>query len=829
MAITVKIKLSSGTAGNTVVFAETSAGHFTEAITSETAVSVTSSDKPLRAAAVSTVAGKYISSWNTSGTEDENLSSWTSSSSTAAYPRYSYTTSNGPDVTVVDDHGAHLGTPTGTGKYKSGNCVGVMHSTTDSGWTFTGWTVTLTIASESSTYGTMLSSGGTKSGSVYTFGATGEAIVFQLGSSAARTVTFTANYEATSEDCTVSFLPGAEDVVGGEYPTLSVSGGSSVTMPDPILWSRPGYDFAGWSTSAGAASATYAVGDSVFVAASTTFYAVWVAQTGEGGSPDSFTSCSNVSGGGQIKTNFTRYVSQYKFNVSTNVPDETPRLWCWTRGQGWRRHRKTYYNPNYSDGIDHHKDVDEMLQYASAPEQRYWDISGSRTSSDAVAGTAVNIPADYISWENTIDSNVNNAKTHDVESTTGATDIESDWTWTAPEIDGYVFDGWYTISQKWTANHTPTYDEFTVKIGGDRTIRFSDLRDKVNAVLVEKVSSYSGKYAYQYSYRYQNYVLMRYVVARSLVLFVADGASFATTTCTVGSSYVLPSSAPSKSGYAFAGWFTAESGGEQITATTNFTAASPVIAYAQWTSASIRLPFCIAEDAVGKLVLFAGQIDEKGGLLDQQATSSERVVFSASGENGGYLGVMYVQVVPLSVMPTCSKVNSGTRIDENPGRWSSWRGDYPTGTANEISISGENFPDETRLVTIQDEHGEHIGTQNCESLAFPTWSIVGVKHTSTNKGWKFLGWRLTGGSAYLGLPLPIDYWIYDDTTGEYFLPASVDSAIVYHLTRGSSVFSLIAVYEPDGPSDEGTGLMVRSASSDFLVFSASSGALVYDA
>lgn len=55
MAITVKISLSSGTADNTVVFAETSAGHFTEAIASETAVSVTSSDKPLRAAAVSTV------------------------------------------------------------------------------------------------------------------------------------------------------------------------------------------------------------------------------------------------------------------------------------------------------------------------------------------------------------------------------------------------------------------------------------------------------------------------------------------------------------------------------------------------------------------------------------------------------------------------------------------------------------------------------------------------------------------------------------------------------------------------------------------------------
>lgn len=468
---------------------------------------------------------------------------------------------------------------------------------------------------------------------------------------------------------------------------------------------------------------------------------------------------------------------------------------------------------------------------------------------------------------------------------------------------GYTFDGWtITITRTITSATTkPTFASSETGITSETSgldLIYTVPASYEGAVIFKPFAYYTSAIVVKANYKKDEQ-------STETVSWMADGATFAITICTVGGTYELPGSSPIKDGYSFSGWFTAESGGEQITATTNFTATSPVIAYAQWTVASIRLPFCVAEDAAGKLVLFAGQIVNGTVFLNQSATTSSSVEFSASTENSGVLGVTYIQVVPLSARPLCSKVNSGTKKYESAGLSSQWTGNDPTGTANEISISGFAYSGSTYSVTVRDEHGEHIGTQNCEYTSFKNESTIGVKHTSTNRGWKFLGWRFTGTTPNSS-PIPVtSYWTRVSKT-EYFLPASVDAAIV-HQIYGSSV-TIVAEYEavvisvgwmvdgvlfattacdvgsayvmpseaptktgyvfegwftsesggdeiteqtvftetssvivyaqwsgspspgPEpGPSGGGTGLMVRSASSDFLVFSASSGALVYDA
>jgi len=62
-----------------------------------------------------------------------------------------------------------------------------------------------------------------------------------------------------------------------------------------------------------------------------------------------------------------------------------------------------------------------------------------------------------------------------------------------------------------------------------------------------------------------------------------SGVSPASNTVTYGGKYKLPSTNPTKVGYTFAGWFTAASGGTEVTTNTSVTATSNHSIYAHWT------------------------------------------------------------------------------------------------------------------------------------------------------------------------------------------------------------------------------------------------------
>lgn len=496
MAITVKIKLSSSTAGNTVVFAETSAGHFTTAITGTTAVSVTSTGKPLRAAAVSTRAGYYISSWYGEHEEDENLASWTSSKSTECYPNYSYTTTNGPAVTVVDDHGTHLGTPTGVGYYKSGNCIGVMHSTTDSGWTFAGWTISLTSSSEGSSYGTMLSSGGTKSDSTYTFGETSEAIVFQLGTSSLRTVTITANYTSSGSD---------------EYPDLALpfclteaAVGKLVLFGGGCHYdtsSTPGYEAA---------------------------FDQYVDRT-----------TSKVFSASTDKWSYLAVspVQVVPLERNPNIVFYSGTLFAWHNWSAW------------------------AICYGKAPDGTAIsvDISVNAYGTSKVPVTIQDEHGRHLGTQN-----CTNAEFY-AQSAIGVMHTSSD--------DGWKFTGWRLKGDSPTLSPYPA-ETYWTKVSSTEWFLPASVKAAVCHTLTAAISITA---------EYEQ-------AAVAEVSWVSGGEVFATTSCTDGETYVMPSEDPTKSGYDFQGWFTEASGGEQVTQDTTFTTSSATTLFAQWKKSSSPSP-----------------------------------------------------------------------------------------------------------------------------------------------------------------------------------------------------------------------------------------------
>ena len=69
--------------------------------------------------------------------------------------------------------------------------------------------------------------------------------------------------------------------------------------------------------------------------------------------------------------------------------------------------------------------------------------------------------------------------------------------------------------------------------------------------------------------------------ARTFYAQFTGGGDTETTSQTYGEKLVLPAT-PSRDGYTFQGWYTSETGGTQVTASTTYTTAGPSTYYARW-------------------------------------------------------------------------------------------------------------------------------------------------------------------------------------------------------------------------------------------------------
>ena len=263
------LAVESKSVGKAVVFAETKPGYFGFVNDTETGARCDSTGDTLTAVCVPTVDSSYCGGWvkGSAYTFDSTTHSIiyykTYSSSKTAYCMI-YGGYSGPRVTVIDDHGTHIGTPTGSEmQFRTGHAIGVKHVSTNSGWRFLGWKITKASTAEED--GTVLSAGGTTSGAVITFDAAYDAeyaVVFKLSTDDifSHPVTIEALYEAAVSNVTLSY-----DANGGTSTPAAqtVEAGTTVTLAAAI--SRPGYNFAGWKIdgSTYAAESSYTVQDNV--------------------------------------------------------------------------------------------------------------------------------------------------------------------------------------------------------------------------------------------------------------------------------------------------------------------------------------------------------------------------------------------------------------------------------------------------------------------------------------------------------------------------------------------------------------------------------------
>ncbi len=565
---------------NVVIFAETTDGVFGATIQSSGfSVLVESSADTMTAVAVATREGQAVASWSSyygvaSGwvqgpvLELGKVNQTPSNSNSPASPSYAY---SGPYVTVVDA-GTHLGTPTAekqkviysSTKSKTG-VVGLLHVSPPGGSVFKGWRVafapmyatTKTLAEAVS----FLSGDGKTDGletivSAMSLGGGALVVAVKESPSSYDVLTFEALY-ATS--CTVSFASNAPeaDFSGPTIPDISVPIGSSATLPDPAHWTRDGYAFAAWNTEADGSGESYAA-SATFpapAAAAVTLYALWTKAGGKGAEYQ----FDPASGGAGVwpKQYATHY--PYIFVLSADGAGGAAITLDVMYGTtaGHRTYRKNLDNGTVYENSRTEQGEPSLRQFALPCTISYPSGMRMYTGSENRYGTSSAQPNGTMSISETW------------------LFPQDNWTWAAPDVEGYEFEGWYTLDAVRDAR--PSTPQLTTLVSRDQIVTWKTVRLNAN-----------------YAEKYYNYLHARYRGRALEVVFQPCGGACAEFRKEVrhGETYgALP--AASRTGFTFLGWAMTREGGETISADDVVSAVADHVLYAQWSEEQISVTFAL--------------------------------------------------------------------------------------------------------------------------------------------------------------------------------------------------------------------------------------------
>ena len=226
----------------------------------------------------------------------------------------------------------------------------------------------------------------------------------------------------------------------------------------------------------------------------------------------------------------------------------------------------------------------KLTSLPSEPERKGWTFDGWYTLAEGGVRVDEDYPFEgdttiYAHWTKettetgfTITFNANGGT---VSPTSGTTDKDGKLTGKlpTPTRSGYTFDGWYTAASGGTPVTTDT--EFKE----DTTI-----------------------YAHWTE------------VPPFTIKFNANGGTVSSTSGTTNESGYLSSlPTPTRSGYTFVGWYTAASGGKEVTTKTKFTESCTI--YAHWTKETTETGFTITFNANGGIVSPTSGTTDKDGKL----------------------------------------------------------------------------------------------------------------------------------------------------------------------------------------------------------------------
>lgn len=596
MAIQRQIMLYSGAEGKIGLFAETSNGHFSFFTTSSSYQTVKTNGSQLRVVAVPIVDGYYCPSLDAS--PSDKAFGYAMVTASSGMSGYIYASTADPTdsyrgMVIKDEHGTHYGTPSGTNLSQyPGSFVGVMHATTDPGWTFVGWRVSVNgdssylqikdPTSSSPTAHLVFSAGGTvtessTSKTVIEFkDGYADAVLVQLYESTTRSLTIEAIYESSTPVTTYSI---SYDPNGGSPTPPSSSGhvaGEEITLPAAI--SRSGYNFAGWKIG----SNTYAAsGKYTFGSASVTAVAQWsqvivrTVQYAKG--------ADDVSGPAlpadvvenstyitlPIPTDWSRFgyafdgwttPSGTKHNAGASVlitSDITfTAAWEVSRVYGAQYDYTKYY-------------FDSEKKWSRTYSDYRITLSAVLSGSSMTQGPTANVQ--YQNCNNIYDSSLVQM-TASVQLGSSTTlmvmysyKVSSDGTifyssfcpdsakWKAPEIPGCEFVGWYTVNNSavWPDSDPSTSSNYGTLVTSAAETTWGTLRERLNYYKYDGQSTEDVR-----SGRFRNYLRLVYKGKTITVSFNANKGSGAPSPirATYETPVTIPSTVPARSRYIFKGW-----------------------------------------------------------------------------------------------------------------------------------------------------------------------------------------------------------------------------------------------------------------------------------
>lgn len=577
---------------NTVIFVESAPGVFSHYVKTNGNESFSSSGDTMMAVAIATSAGWGVSGWSVwngavsgypSGpflvTQGNRQSYNPQKPNTATTANY-----NGCKVTVKDVYGSHIGTPTMSGKYviSSSNipgAVAVRHEAAASGWTFLGWRVTrkpyYSGSSYTMAYLEILSGAAGETDGLVTFysaAALGDsALVIKVPQKV------DTNYDeliieavyADATKCTLSFEPNAADADAPAIPDVVIGVGTSGRLPTPGLWERPGYVFSHWNTAADGSGESYeanAVYTPVEGSYLVTMYAQWSKFGGDGAK------CSYLSMTDDGTAHST-YTDSFRIDISlSGVSDDVGEVEVkyQTRAVSSWTQTKTSYNSSTGKTTT----TTEHIKDQGSTVNRVFAIGPGAVLE------GFKVPEDYISYtlfgSKVYGSQGSYSRTVDYSHCS----VSSAWTWEAPEIPGYDFEGWFTISESYTEKDEAKERPYSTLITADRLTTWGILEDGMNAARTHYTWRGSDYYT---SVGYLNFLRLVYRGKKLRVTFRAEGGELDDLYREVRRLEPygeLP--VPVRPGYTFGGWYTAPEGGELVTAETVVEALEDHSLYAHW-------------------------------------------------------------------------------------------------------------------------------------------------------------------------------------------------------------------------------------------------------
>lgn len=172
------------------------------------------------------------------------------------------------------------------------------------------------------------------------------------------------------------------------------------------------------------------------------------------------------------------------------------------------------------------------------------------------------------------------------------------------EERGYLYKGSTILAQNNTTA-VPTYQRITLSDNSIKIEMFSTQPEVTGGTPVFTLSSTNSEYLISGTWTYDN-AYSRLVSFTSLdmteytVTYNANGGSVSPTSAVYsGTPLTLPT--PTRAGYTFNGWFTAASGGSQVSSP--YTPTANITLYAQWTQIQTGLPLYIGSQQVQKLYI----------------------------------------------------------------------------------------------------------------------------------------------------------------------------------------------------------------------------------